>query len=564
MIFSRFFYLVNIRVKIVALVLCLCCANLFGANLPDTLFEVLDVTMSSKEIYDAEKERRIISLKEIATTKNLSETEIYYSNKRLIREYSDYSFDSTMVYLQKNQQIAQKLDNTIFEYEVDLGLISLLAASGRYKEAVDILEKIDRTRLSENLVVEYFSICKKVYEQVAYYAVIPENKQVYDGIYQNAVDSLMRYLSPESDQYLSIIEKQYRDAREIAKAKEINSIRLAKTKVNTQAYSLVTFERALLAELEGDLQEAAEWLILSAISDIKNAVKDNASLAKLADLLYQDNQVDKAYSYIKFSFEDAAFYNSRLRFVAISNVLPVITEAYQLKTNEQTTHLRNRLVIISIMALLLLATLLILYRQIKNLARARNELTRVNNELIVVNDNLKATNEELRELYSDLSEANKVKEHFIGNFLAICSDYIDKMDTYRDLINKYITSHKTKELYEITKSRKMIDKEIKSFYENFDNTFLEIYPDFVRDFNLLLKEDGRIELRNGKMNTELRIFAFIRLGIKESSNIAKLLRYSVNTVYNYRVKVKNSAEVPRDDFEDMIMKIGSFAKNRIV
>lgn len=546
--------------NVITLVLCCCCINLSGANLPDSLFMMLDLTMSDKEVYDTEKERRINSLKGIVRAKNLSATEIYYSNKRLIIEYSDYSFDSTMVYLQKNKLIAGDLEDRILEYEVDLSLVSLLAASGRYKEAVDILEKVEHNDLPEHLIVEYFSIHKKVYEQVAYYAVIPENKQAYNAIYQNSADSLLKYLSPESDQYLSIIEKQHRDARELEKAKEINSLRLAKTKTNTHAYSLITFERALLFELEGDLEKEAEWLILSAVSDIKNAVKDNASLAKLADLLYQDNQVDKAYSYIKFSFEDAAFYNSRLRFVAISNVLPVITEAYQLKTREQTTHLRNRLLIISIMALLLLGTLFILYRQIKNLGRARNELTRVNNELIQLNDNLKVTNEELRELYSDLSEANKVKELFIGNFLAICSDYIDKMDTYRDLINKYITSHKTKELYDITKSRKMIDKEIKLFYENFDNTFLEIYPDFVRDFNLLLKEDGRIELRNGKMNTELRIFAFIRLGIKESSNIAKLLRYSVNTVYNYRVKVKNNAEVPRDDFEDLVMKIGSFAK----
>lgn len=544
----------------IGIVLVFCSTNLSANHLPSHLFVELDTVMSSKERYKAEKEFRINSLKEVATAKHLSETEVYYSNKRLIIEYSDYSFDSTMVYLQRNKQIAQKLNDTTLQYEVELSLISLLAVSGRYKESVDILERIDRKRVPENLIVEYFSIYKKVYEQVAYYAVIPKNKQVYEWIYQNSVDSLMKYLSAESDQYLSIIEKKYRDARELEKAKEVNSLRLAKTKVNTRAYSLITFERALLAGLEGNLEEEAQWLIRSAISDIKNAVKDNASLAKLADLLYQDNQVDKAYSYIKFSFEDAAFYNSRLRFVAISNVLPVITEAYQLKTNEQTNHLRNRLVIISIMAFLLLATLLILYRQIKNLARARNELTRVNQELIFVNDSLKTTNEELRQLYSDLSEANKVKEHFIGNFLAICSDYIDKMDTYRDLINKYITTHKTKELYEITKSRKMIDKEIKSFYENFDNTFLEIYPDFVQDFNQLLKEDGRIELRNGKMNTELRIFAFIRLGINESSNIAKLLRYSVNTVYNYRVKVKNSAEVPRDDFEEMVMKIGSFAK----
>lgn len=534
--------------------------NSGAAKLSEDTFKQLDMVMSKKEQYDAEKETKINNLKEVSKGSELSEKDIYYYNKRLIIEYSAYSFDSTMVYLEKNKQLAQKLDNPEMQYEVKLSLVSLLSVSGRYKEAVDILEKINRDKLPENLVIEYFSVYKKVYEQIGYYAVMEENKQLYSEIYQNSVDSLLEYLSPESENYLSIIEKQQRDSRLLKEAKATNSKRLAGINADTPAYSLVTFERALLFGLEDNRDKEIEFLILSAISDIKNSVKDNASLAKLADLLYQDNQVDKAYSYIKFSFEDAAFYNSRLRFVAISNVLPVITDAYQLKSDRQTARLRNRLLLISFMALGLLATLFILYRQVQKLGRTRNELTRVNNELTGLNKSLKKTNEELQALYSDLSEANKVKELFIGNFLAICSDYIDKMDTYRDLINKYISSHKTKELYKITKSRKIVDEEIKNFYENFDNTFLEIYPDFVKDFNLLLTEEGKIQLRNGKMNTELRIFAFIRLGIKESSQIAKLLRYSVNTVYNYRVKIKNNANVPRESFEAEVMKIGAFSK----
>ena len=92
----------------------------------------------------------------------------------------------------------------------------------------------------------------------------------------------------------------------------------------------------------------------------------------------------------------------------------------------------------------------------------------------------------------------------------------------------------------------------------FDKAFLKLYPKFVEQFNGLLREDARIELKKGKLlNTELRIFALIRLGITQSSDIASMLRYSVNTIYNYRAQIKNSALGDRDNFEERIKEIGN-------
>ena len=85
----------------------------------------------------------------------------------------------------------------------------------------------------------------------------------------------------------------------------------------------------------------------------------------------------------------------------------------------------------------------------------------------------------------------------------------------------------------------MMTGELNGFYEMFDNAFLQLYPRFVEEFNELLKPGSRIELKKGeRLNTELRIFALIRLGINDSSRIASLLRYSVNTIYNYRARIK--------------------------
>jgi hypothetical protein len=186
----------------------------------------------------------------------------------------------------------------------------------------------------------------------------------------------------------------------------------------------------------------------------------------------------------------------------------------------------------------------------------KNELSAVNQQLKKLNKDLADTNNKLQTINIELSESNHVKEHYIGNFLSICSNYIYKLDQFNKRVNKQLANRKFEELFTETKSKKLIDTEIKEFYENFDEAFLHIFPNFLSDFNKLLIDDGQIQLKSEeRLNTELRIFALIRLGIKDSSQIAKLLRYSVNTIYNYRVKIKNSAKGERDNFEHEVMKI---------
>ena len=100
------------------------------------------------------------------------------------------------------------------------------------------------------------------------------------------------------------------------------------------------------------------------------------------------------------------------------------------------------------------------------------------------------------------------------------------------------------------------DEELEELYANFDTAFLHLFPNFVGKFNDLLQENEQILPKKGELlNTELRIFALIRLGIEDSSQIAEFLRYSVNTIYNYRAKVRNKARGSREDFDDLVRKI---------
>ena len=184
----------------------------------------------------------------------------------------------------------------------------------------------------------------------------------------------------------------------------------------------------------------------------------------------------------------------------------------------------------------------------------REHLKTANLQLKDLNEKLSFTNSDLKRLYEELSAVDTIKEQYIGTFLNLYSEYIDKLNVYRKTVKKYIITNRTKDLLELTKSKKIVEDELKIFYDNFDKSFLHIYPNFIKNLNALLKEDERIVVKEEILNTELRIYALIRLGITNSAKIAKILRYSVNTIYNYRVKIKNSA-LNRDEFDELVKRI---------
>ena len=371
---------------------------------------------------------------------------------------------------------------------------------------------------------------------------------------------MARY-EPSTEEYLAIKEGEYRDNRELEKCLSVNSRRLSIADFGTKIYSQIAFERSLIYEIKRDFEAQKKYLILSAISDIKCSVKDNASLTILSMLLFKENNIGSAHKYINFAFQDAEFYNSKLRFVLISTILPDITKAYELQIEDQKNQLQTFLLIISLLGLVLLISVFYVFKQIKHLKVTRNDLLKANEQFNLLNQKLNESNSELEVLYEGLSESSLVKEHYIGTFLKIHSNYIDKLDDYRKMVKKHIVSKTIGDLFEKTKSKELIDSELKLFYKNFDETFLHIFPNFVERINQLLVNDGQlVPKQKGLLNTELRIFALIRLGITDSSKIAKLLRYSVNTIYNYRVKVKNNSIGLRDDFENDVLKIGVVKK----
>ncbi len=542
--------------KTFTLVLFFICSiqTVFSSSSLDSLVNHLENTMTKRAIYDEIKEKRIQALIQKASINNEIK-EVFYINNIIIEEYQFYNFDKALNYIEKNIEIAENQQEISLIDKTKLKLGKLLLDSGRYKESIDALNEISRTRLPEKLINEYYIAYKEGYSGLTYNTTVKKSKERYSLLYNAYQDSLYSRLNPNSEESLRLKEKQLRDGRKLDLALEINSKRLKNASIGMRSYSLITFERSLLYELQNDLINQKKYLILSAISDIQASVKDNASMGELAKIMFRENDIDRAYKYINFSFDDASFYNSQLRYVNIANSLPMITNAYEIKSTAQKNKLKNYLLFISILAVILFASIYLVYQQVKKLSVARNKLKLVNDELKTVNEKLNTSNDDLKKLYGELSESDRIKENYIGTFLNLYSEYISKLDVYRKLVRKYVKANQMNSLLELSKSKQLIDEELEIFNKNFDNSFLHIYPDFLKSINKLLQPEKQIILNNStKLTTELRILALIKLGITSSSRISKILRYSVNTIYNYRANIK-SASIEKENFEEMVKKI---------
>ena len=520
----------------------------------DSLLIELEATMDNHRIYDLQKEKRIkILLEKSNQTSDLKK--LYKLYNEIYEAYEFYNFDNALKYIEENIQIAERLNDNLLVNQAKIKMGELLSSSGRFKESFDVLNDIDRNALSDSLIKNYFIAHKKTYSGLVYNTAVKNNKLNYSQLYAAYEDSLYTLLKPNTEEVLKLRERRFRDSHNIKKALEINTQRLENVFIGSRDYALITFERSLLYEWIGEFEKQKEYLILSAISDIQASVKDNASMGILAMILFVEGDVDRAHRYINFSYNDAKFYSSQIRFVYIANIMPIISKAYEQKNAKQKNKLQNSLLFISILASLLLIAVFYILKQIKNISVTRNKLRKANKKLKELNTKLNNSNEDLKKLYLELSDVDKIKVHYIGNFLNLYSEYISKLDVYRKLVRKYVNSNQTDALLKLAESKQFIDEELQIFNKNFDRSFLHIYPNFVTEVNKLLKPEKQIELADKTtLNTELRILALIKLSITNSSRIAKILRYSVNTIYNYRAAI-NKSSIDKENFEKMIKTI---------
>jgi hypothetical protein len=361
--------------------------------------------------------------------------------------------------------------------------------------------------------------------------------------------------------YLLINENRERENGDVQKALLLNDRSLALTQTGTAEYALCMFYRSLIYIKMNDWEKEKECLILSAISDIQCAIKDNASISMLANILFEEGDVDRAYNYIRFSLNNGNLFGSRIRSSQILNTLTIIDKTYHKNNEKKNKELRIYFILICALSVILAILSYLIYKQMRKQVGTNKYITETNKVLANLNEQLQAVNTKLEKTNLQVIEANSIKEEYIGYFLNLCVQYVDKINDYRKMVNKKLKEKQIEYLYAITNSQTLKEEELTELFANFDTMFLHLFPNFIEDFNALLGDEDRIVLKEGEiLSTELRIYALVRLGINDSTKIANSLGYSVSTVYNYRTKMKNKAKTPREDFERLVKRIGAFRK----
>ena len=534
------------------------CYSAFAGESLDSLLNVLDKTIKEADTYVQIKENKLHELKKEARKTPPVSVERYHLNNDIYLEYKVYSSDSALHYLNENMLLARQLNDKERELKIQLELSYLLSSIGMYMEAADILNSIDRQTLPSSLLGYYYTCYEHVYFEAG--AAQPRYKMFasrYAKLSHAYRDSMQVTLDPSSATYLWLRETQLREAGKYDEALEFSDRRLAESSFGTPQYALVAYQRFRLFESMGKKDEHLYYLVLSAISDVRSAIKEQSSLMVLAQELNRKGDLKRAYDYINFSWEISQFYKTRLRSWMNITPLSMINGNYQDIIKQQNRELLIYIVCVALLALLLVIALIYIYRQMKALSNAKKGLQEVNERLFSLNEELEEVNRHLRSTNLELSESNLIKEAYIARFFKLCSVYVDRLQAYRKLVNKKLQRGQVAELLKMTHlSNDIVTVEVQELYANFDSAFLHLFPNFVESLNALLLPDEQIVLKPDELlNTELRIFALIRLGIKDSSQIAELLHYSVNTIYNYRSRVKTKACVSRDDFEDLVAKI---------
>ena len=534
------------------------CYSAFAGESLDSLLNVLDKTIKEADIYVQIKENKLHELKKEARKTPPVSVERYHLNNDIYLEYKAYSSDSALHYLNENMLLARQLNDKERELKIQLELSYLLSSIGMYMEAADILNLIDRQTLPSSLLGYYYTCYEHVYFEAG--AAQPRYKMFasrYAKLSHAYRDSMQVTLDPSSATYLWLRETQLREAGKYDEALEFSDRRLAEASFGTPQYALVAYQRFRLFESMGKKDEHLYYLVLSAISDVRSAIKEQSSLMVLAQELNSKGDLKRAYDYINFSWEISQFYKTRLRSWMNITPLSMINGNYQDIIKQQNRELLIYITCVALLALLLVIALIYIYRQMKALSIAKKGLQEVNERLFSLNEELEEVNCHLRSTNLELSESNLIKEAYIARFFKLCSVYVDRLQAYRKLVNKKLQRGQVAELLKMTHlSNDIVTVEVQELYANFDSAFLHLFPNFVESLNALLLPEEQIVLKPDELlNTELRIFALIRLGIKDSSQIAELLHYSVNTIYNYRSRVKTKARVSRDDFEDLVAKI---------
>lgn len=505
----------------------------------DSLLQVLDRELAGAEAYLETKQQKLDALK-----RKLAGSSDRNDRLKLLdtisREYASFHYDSAFQYVRAFSELAHRNRDPFYINEAKMSFGFIFISSGMFKEAVDTLYSVNRSLLDHDMKQRYFSEMA-----IMYYAMADLQDIYFNGLYESMgnayVDTLLDYSAPGSYSQL-----YYRGLKFIRSGRYDQGLGDLTTLYSRE--DLTLHQRAILTSTmsdvyinRGEQEQALAMLAEASICDIQSATRETAAILNLANILLERGDVSRAYTYTKRALEDANYYGARHRKIQVGSILPIIEEEKINTVERQKRLLLIYAVAATVMFLIIVLFIIVIQRQLLKIKAADREIT--------------ARNEQLHEINQKLREANRIKDEYIGYYFNALSTYIEKLENFKGSLEKNLGNNKFDTVRYIVNNLNL-RKERMDLYQGFDRIFLSLFPDFVTDFNALFLEKDRFRLGDNELlNTDLRIFALIRLGITENDKIARILDFSVNTIYTYKTKIKNRSIVPNEEFEQRIMEI---------
>ncbi len=521
------------------------------------LRQKLDNLLEQRDALIDNKNNDINRLKKHLTTSSntLKRLQTY---EQLFEEYYVFQFDSAMTYLNKGIKLALETQNTYYYNSNVIRKAELLSIGGLYSEAVQEIEQVDTTALDKAQRFEYYFSLFRIHTYWADFC----NDKTYTPIHRSKAKNYLKKAMPfcdETDKSYEYYRGEYcvfvQNAPLSARSHYIKAIK--QLPPTSRFYAMSCFALSGSYANEGNTNKQEEFLLLSSIADVENCTMENFALQNLAMYIFEHNKDDLDYAqrYIQTALEDAHFYNNRLRIIEISSKLPVIVSSYQQTLNQRNKVQMTAIIVISLLLLFLLFAVFYIVKQTKRLSLQQQELQKNNNQLSELNTQQKELNTQLHDLNALLVDTNRKRERLAKLYIDLCAKYIARLKKQQTLVKRKIKANQTSELLSQLSSERLSEEDAATFLSRFDKAFLDLYPGFTEKLNNLLVPEGRIQNKStDELTTEQRIMALIRLGVKESAEIADLLFYSPQTIYNYRSVLKGKA-INKENFEEEVMKL---------
>ncbi|MDE7396961.1 MAG: hypothetical protein K2M98_04470 [Muribaculum sp.] len=489
----------------------------------------LDTELVRRDVYRRQRRASIDSLLTSLASHGQTPQRRLEQTWELANLYDGFLSDSALLYYTRGEELAHAFGNPYWRTRFRIHKLRIMPLSTVVHQAVSEFNEILEDSIPESLAIETYDAGRQLYEYVAsYYDSDPATRAYWSDLSISMMERMLEIPSTENSRKELIRSEYLYVTGEYARSVALLDSLLKELPKNTNMAARAFFIMSRNAAATHRYDDRIYWLTQSAQSDIASATLEVTALTELGIVLYNHGDIKRAYQYLTVSMANAVECHAVLRMLETSRVVPMINLAHQ---NAQKTYQRNYLWGICILCAVITGILIILSRLLHELKRTKILKVRI-------------------------ERANLAKETYLSQFMSLATGYMNKLDEFCQIAERKITNGKVEELYNLARSRRLIEDQTRDFYATFDNAFINLYPTFVEDINKLLRPDAQIEYVPGEpFNTDLRILAFMRIGIEDSSMIANALNYSINTIYAYRNRLKKRA-IDRDNFEHQIMNIG--------